>query len=165
MRLLFVAHTLPLPGQSLSNVGGMQRVSVEQLAALRRLPDTEVSALVLESSSRWTGVRTVPFLLRLLRGENVVNGRGASGERFARFAHDVVRAREPLHSRFDFVHGRARRNDGDYRLVGDVADDADDLALGKLDLLHRNLSRGFGSFTMRRAPAAPRGRGLPAHCN
>jgi phosphatidylinositol alpha-1,6-mannosyltransferase len=67
MRLLFVAHTLPLPGQSLSNVGGMQRVSVEQLAALRRLPDADVSALLLESSSRWTGVRTVPFLLRLLR--------------------------------------------------------------------------------------------------
>jgi phosphatidylinositol alpha-1,6-mannosyltransferase len=67
MRLLFVAHTLPLPGQSLSNVGGMQRVSVEQLAALRRLPGAEVSALVLESSSRWTGVRTAPFLLRLLR--------------------------------------------------------------------------------------------------
>jgi phosphatidylinositol alpha-1,6-mannosyltransferase len=67
MRLLFVTHTLPLPGQALSNVGGMQRVAAEQLAALRRLPDVELSVLTLESASRWTGVLTVPFLLRLLR--------------------------------------------------------------------------------------------------
>jgi phosphatidylinositol alpha-1,6-mannosyltransferase len=67
MRLLFVTHTLPLPGQSLSNIGGMQRVAAEQLAALRRLPDVHLSSLVLESSSRWTGLRTGPFLARLLR--------------------------------------------------------------------------------------------------
>lgn len=67
MRLLFVTHTLPLPGQVLSNVGGMQRVAAEQLAALRALPEVELSILTLESASRWTGLLTVPFLLRLLR--------------------------------------------------------------------------------------------------
>jgi phosphatidylinositol alpha-1,6-mannosyltransferase len=67
MRLLFVTHTLPRSGHVLSNVGGMQRVAAEQLAALRRLPDVELSVLTLESSSRWTGLLTVPFLLRLLR--------------------------------------------------------------------------------------------------
>ena len=44
----------------------MQRVAADQLAALRRLPDVELSVLTLESSSRWTGLLTVPFLLRLL---------------------------------------------------------------------------------------------------
>lgn len=67
MRLLFVSHTFPLPGQALSNVGGMQRVAVEQRAALERIPEVELSSIVLESSSRWTGIRTVPFLLGLLR--------------------------------------------------------------------------------------------------
>jgi phosphatidylinositol alpha-1,6-mannosyltransferase len=45
----------------------MQRVAAEQLAALRRLPDVELSVLTLESASRWTGLLTLPFLLRLLR--------------------------------------------------------------------------------------------------
>ena len=33
MRVLFVSHTLPLPGQPVSNIGGMQR-----MAAVTTLP-------------------------------------------------------------------------------------------------------------------------------
>jgi phosphatidylinositol alpha-1,6-mannosyltransferase len=67
LRLLYVAHTLPLPGAPLSNVGGMQRLSLETAAAFRAHPQVELSLLSLESSSRWTGVRTVPFIGRVLR--------------------------------------------------------------------------------------------------
>lgn len=66
LRILFVSHTFPLPGEPLSNVGGMQRLSVEQEAALSRHPDVELTSLVLRSSSRWTEIRTAPFLARLL---------------------------------------------------------------------------------------------------
>lgn len=66
MRLLFVSHSLPLPDQPTSNVGGMQRMSLEMRDALERHPEVELTSLVLESSWRWTGVRTAPFLLRSL---------------------------------------------------------------------------------------------------
>lgn len=67
LRILFVSHTFPLRAEPLSNVGGMQRLSVEQEAALSRHPDVALTSMVLRSSSRWTEVRTVLFLLRLLR--------------------------------------------------------------------------------------------------
>jgi phosphatidylinositol alpha-1,6-mannosyltransferase len=66
MRVLFVSHTFPVPGEPLSNVGGMQRLAVEQRAALEAHAEVELTSLVLESSSRWTEVRTAPFLARLL---------------------------------------------------------------------------------------------------
>lgn len=66
MRVLFVSHTFPLPGEPLSNVGGMQRLAVEQRAALEAHAEVELTSLVLESSSRWTELRTAPFLARLL---------------------------------------------------------------------------------------------------
>ncbi|HEX6925674.1 MAG TPA: glycosyltransferase family 4 protein [Longimicrobiaceae bacterium] len=66
MRILFVSHTFPLEGEPLSNVGGMQRLAVEQEIALASHPDVELTSLVLRSSSRWTELRTGPFLLRLL---------------------------------------------------------------------------------------------------
>src|SRR5690606_20156931 len=66
MRVLFVSHTFPLEGEPLSNIGGMQRLSMEQERALAALPDVELTSLVLRSASRWTEVRTVPFLLGLL---------------------------------------------------------------------------------------------------
>lgn len=66
MRVLFVSHTFPLEGEPLSNVGGMQRLAVEQEAALSRHPEIEVFPLVLRSAARWTEVRTGPFLARLL---------------------------------------------------------------------------------------------------
>lgn len=67
LRILFVSHTFPLPGEPLSNLGGMQRLSMEQEAALARHPGVELTSLVLRSSSRWTEVRTLPFLVRLLQ--------------------------------------------------------------------------------------------------
>lgn len=66
MRVLFVSHTFPLPDEPLSNVGGMQRLAVEQRAALERHPGIDLTSLVLESSSRWTEARTVLFLASLL---------------------------------------------------------------------------------------------------
>ena len=66
MRVLFVSHTFPLPGEPLSNVGGMQRRAVAQRAAREAHPQVELTSLVLESSSRWTELRTAPFLARLL---------------------------------------------------------------------------------------------------
>ena len=66
MRVLFVSHTFPLEGEPLSNVGGMQRLAVEQEAALAAHPGVELIPLVLRSSSRWTALRTGPFLASLL---------------------------------------------------------------------------------------------------
>jgi phosphatidyl-myo-inositol dimannoside synthase len=68
LRLLFVSHSLPLPGQPVSNVGGMQRVAAELHAALAAHPGVELTSRVLQSSARWNGVRTAPFLARLLLG-------------------------------------------------------------------------------------------------
>jgi phosphatidyl-myo-inositol dimannoside synthase len=44
----------------------MQRVAVELHAALGAHPEVELSTLALETSWRWTGLRTPPFLARLL---------------------------------------------------------------------------------------------------
>ncbi|MEX2571242.1 MAG: glycosyltransferase family 4 protein [Gemmatimonadota bacterium] len=66
MRILFVSHSFPLPQQPLSNVGGMQRVAVELHAALAQHSEVELSSFVLETSWRWTAVRTPPFLLHAL---------------------------------------------------------------------------------------------------
>jgi phosphatidylinositol alpha-1,6-mannosyltransferase len=67
MRILFVSHTLPLPGQPVSNLGGMQRMAAEMRTALEADPRVTLSSRVLESSGRWAGARTAPFLARLLR--------------------------------------------------------------------------------------------------
>jgi phosphatidyl-myo-inositol dimannoside synthase len=67
MRLLYVSHSFPVPDQPLSNVGGMQRVAVDLFRALEADPDVEVRPVVLETSWRWTGARTPPFLVSLLR--------------------------------------------------------------------------------------------------
>ena len=66
MRVLFVSHTFPVEGQPLSNVGGMQRLAVEQAEALAEHPEVDLVPLVLRSSSRWTPLRTAPFLARSL---------------------------------------------------------------------------------------------------
>jgi phosphatidyl-myo-inositol dimannoside synthase len=67
IRLLYVSHSFPLPGEPLSNLGGMQRVAVELHAALARNPEVELSTRVLETSWEKTGVRMVPFMAGLLR--------------------------------------------------------------------------------------------------
>ncbi|HET8657307.1 MAG TPA: glycosyltransferase family 4 protein, partial [Longimicrobiaceae bacterium] len=66
LRILFVSHSLPLPDQPLSNLGGMQRLALETRASLAAHPGVQLGELVLESSARWTGARTAPFLARLL---------------------------------------------------------------------------------------------------
>ena len=66
MRVLFVSHSLPLPDRPTSNLGGMQRVAYELRDALAAHPEVRLTTRVLESSWRWTGARTGPFLARLL---------------------------------------------------------------------------------------------------
>ena len=66
MRILFVSHTLPLAGQPTSNPGGMQRMAAEMSQALAKHPEVELCQRVLRSSARWSAVRTLPFLARVL---------------------------------------------------------------------------------------------------
>lgn len=66
MRILYVSHSFPAPGRPLSNVGGMQRVAVGLHRALQSHADVALDEIVLETSWRWTGVRTPAFLLKLL---------------------------------------------------------------------------------------------------
>lgn len=68
MRLLYVSHSFPLPGDPLSNVGGMQRVATGLYAALAARPDVELHRLVLETAWEDTGRRMPPFMAGLLRG-------------------------------------------------------------------------------------------------
>jgi phosphatidyl-myo-inositol dimannoside synthase len=67
LRILYVSHSFPLPGEPLSNVGGMQRVAVALHEALARHPGVELRSRLLETSWRQTGPRMVPFLARMLR--------------------------------------------------------------------------------------------------
>jgi phosphatidyl-myo-inositol dimannoside synthase len=67
MRLLYVSHSFPVPGDPLSNVGGMQRVATELHAAFAARGDVELHSLLLETSWRWTHARMPLFLARLLR--------------------------------------------------------------------------------------------------
>lgn len=68
MRLLYVSHSFPLPGDPLSNVGGMQRVATGLHDALAARPDVELHRLVLETAWEDTGWRMPPFMAGLLRG-------------------------------------------------------------------------------------------------
>lgn len=62
MKILFVSHSFPLPGNELANLGGMQRVAVELHEALAAHPEVRLRSRVLRSSWRWTAAKTVPFL-------------------------------------------------------------------------------------------------------
>lgn len=66
MRILYVSHSFPLPGQPLSNVGGMQRVATGLHAALARHPEVELSSLVLETSWKATPYRMPGYMAGLL---------------------------------------------------------------------------------------------------
>jgi phosphatidyl-myo-inositol dimannoside synthase len=67
LRLLYVSHSFPLPGQPLSNVGGMQRVAQGLHAALAAHPGVRLSSLLLETSWKATPYRMPPFMAGLLR--------------------------------------------------------------------------------------------------
>lgn len=62
VNILYVSHSFPLPGEPLSNVGGMQRVAVDLYQALCERADLTVTPLLLETSWKLTGLRTGPFL-------------------------------------------------------------------------------------------------------
>lgn len=66
VRLLFVSHSVPPAGASLSNIGGMQRVAADLYQALGEHPDVELDSLLLQTSQRMTALLTGPFLGRLL---------------------------------------------------------------------------------------------------
>ncbi len=67
MRLLYVTHSLPLPGRPESNVGGMQRLASGLRGALAAHPRVRLHELVLETAWEDTHRRMPGFLLRLLR--------------------------------------------------------------------------------------------------
>lgn len=66
LRLLYVTHSFPLPGDPLSNVGGMQRVAVGLHAALAASPRVELTTLALETSWKATPYRMPGFMLNVL---------------------------------------------------------------------------------------------------
>lgn len=68
LRLLYVSHSFPLPGDPLSNVGGMQRVATGLHDALAAHPEVALHRLVLETAWEDTGRRMPPFMAGLLRG-------------------------------------------------------------------------------------------------
>lgn len=63
MRLIFVSHSQPTQNRPLANVGGMQRVAIELLCALRkRALDNPPQSIDMKASWRWIYVRILPFL-------------------------------------------------------------------------------------------------------
>ena len=66
MRLLFVSHSLPPVDRPLSNVGGMQRVSLELHEALSADRSVRYDAIVQRATWSQTHFRTPFFLLRTL---------------------------------------------------------------------------------------------------
>jgi phosphatidyl-myo-inositol dimannoside synthase len=66
VRVLYVTHSFPLPGDPLSNVGGMQRVAVGLHEALAASPRIQLSTLALETSWKGTPYRMPGFMLKLL---------------------------------------------------------------------------------------------------
>jgi phosphatidylinositol alpha-1,6-mannosyltransferase len=66
LRILYVSHSFPLPGDPLSNVGGMQRLAQGQFAALAEHPAVEMHSLLLETSWKSTPYRMPGYMARLL---------------------------------------------------------------------------------------------------
>jgi phosphatidylinositol alpha-1,6-mannosyltransferase len=66
VRILYVSHSFPLPGDPLSNVGGMQRLAQGQYAALAGHPAVEMHSLLLQTSWKGTPYRMPPFMASLL---------------------------------------------------------------------------------------------------
>ncbi|HEX2208739.1 MAG TPA: glycosyltransferase family 4 protein [Longimicrobium sp.] len=66
MRILYVSHSFPLPGDPLSNVGGMQRLAQGQFAALAEHPAVEMHSLLLQTSWKATPYRMPGYMAGLL---------------------------------------------------------------------------------------------------
>ncbi len=66
MRILYVSHSFPLPGDPLSNVGGMQRFAQGLHAALAEHPEVEMHSLLLETSWKATPYRMPKYMAGVL---------------------------------------------------------------------------------------------------
>lgn len=66
MRILYVSHSFPEPGDPLSNVGGMQRLAQGLHAALAEHPGVELHSLLLETSWKATPRRMPGYMAGLL---------------------------------------------------------------------------------------------------
>jgi len=66
LRILFVSHSFALPGDPLSNVGGMQRLAQGLHAALAEHPGVELRSLLLETSWKATPYRMPGYMAGLL---------------------------------------------------------------------------------------------------
>jgi phosphatidyl-myo-inositol dimannoside synthase len=67
VRILYVSHSFPEPGDPLSNVGGMQRLAQGLHAALAEHPGVELHSLLLETSWKDTPWRMPGYMAGLLR--------------------------------------------------------------------------------------------------
>lgn len=66
LRILYVSHSFALPGDPLSNVGGMQRLAQGLHAALAEHPGVELHSLLLETSWKATPYRMPGYMAGLL---------------------------------------------------------------------------------------------------
>ena len=108
MRVLYVSHSFPLPGNPLSNVGGMQRVATGLHAALSARGDVRLSALLLETSWKATPYRMPGYLAGLLRRiPRVVEEEDAAAAASASAAALALASSSSSTSAHDFFSGDA----------------------------------------------------------
>lgn len=64
-KVLYISHLHPPKGAPLTNMGGMQRVSMQLMAAMHKMPDIQIKELTQEAP--WKGIElyTAKFLLKL----------------------------------------------------------------------------------------------------
>lgn len=68
LRVVYVSHSIPPADAPEASIGGMQRVAVDLLAALRRRPDVDLDAWTLSVPWSEIGRRTTGFILRVAGG-------------------------------------------------------------------------------------------------
>lgn len=65
--ILYISHSLPPKDAELDNMGGMQRVSMQLLEALKSLPDVDVVPITLHAKWKHINIKTAGFLFDLVR--------------------------------------------------------------------------------------------------
>ena len=67
LKIIYISHLHPPPHSNTQNIGGMQTVSLQLLDSLNQRTDVSVCPLLLEAPWQGTEVRTLHFLIHLLR--------------------------------------------------------------------------------------------------
>lgn len=66
MRILYISHLHPPKDAPMESIGGMQKVSIQMVCALKKREDVEIETLILHTSWRYIGFKTFFFLFSLL---------------------------------------------------------------------------------------------------